>query len=575
MVDRSYLSEVSSVIGIILMSIRADIKKFPLLTVSRKINHINSFISRDLQMSINPTTKARFLFIGKLLLMLVFAMSFPQRPLYSSNQNTYFVHGLANAEVGFLNLDWLSQTTDPFPTFSALVSVTTQVLGENAFYFFFIAILVIYGYSILGIASDVFGVDSGTEKYLSYLALITMLASGLLVRLLSKIPVLEPLAPTFEPNGLLTRGVAGQSILGQIFQPSLFGVFLVVSIFFFLREKPFMAVACIVIAANFHSTYLLSGAVLTCTYMVAILVRDRDYRRALLLGAMSFLLITPSLIYIYFNFSPTTADIYAQGQSILVDYRIPHHASVAKWFGKSALFQIMVVALSIYLVRHTRMFPILLGAFLTAIMLTAAQMLTGNKSLALLFPWRISTFLVPIASSLILAKIVSIVFQILNNRLSKFVRPLQTVILAVIIMLSYLGVHQTITLLNTPRAGLNPSTSFIANTYQPGNLYLIPPNMELFRLAARVPIFVDYKSHPYKDSEVIEWFNRVKIANDFYTANGKTACNILHNISDKYQVTHVILKSDSSIVNCGLLNEIYKDADFAIYAVRSDEGYSR
>jgi hypothetical protein len=435
--------------------------------------------------------------------------------------------------------------------------------------------LVIYGYSILGIACEVFDLGSASEKYLSYVALITMLASGLLVRLLSRFPALEPLAPIFEPNGLLTRGVAGQSILGQIFQPSLFGVFLVLSIFFFLREKYFLAVAYIAIAATFHSTYLLGGAVLTCTYMAVTIVSERDYRKALLLGATSLLLVTPSLIYVYLNFGPATADIHAQAQSILVDYRIPDNTIVARWFGISALFQVMVVALSIYLVRDTRIFPILLGASLISVMLTAAQMLTGNKSLALLFPWRISTFLVPIASSLILAKIVSLVFQIWNNQLSKFLKPLQTALLTIFIMLGYLGVHQTIKLLNTPRAGLTASMSFIASTYQPGNLYLIPPDMQLFRLAAKVPIFVAYKSHPYKDSEVIEWFNRVEIANDYYAASGKKACNILHNISDKYNITHVIHKSESSIANCGLLHEIYKDADFAIYLVRVDEASTR
>jgi hypothetical protein len=503
--------------------------------------------------------------------MLVFAISFQQWPLYSTNQNTYFVHGLANAQVGFLNLDWISKTIDPCPVFSALVSLTIQVLGENAFYFFYIAILAIYGYSILGIACDIFGVNGTSAKYLTYFALLTILDSGLLVHLLSKLPGFWPFAPIFESNGLLTRGVAGQSILGEIFQPAVFGVFLVLSILFFLREKPFIAIVCLAIATTFHSTYLLSSAVLTCTYMAIILVKSKDYRKALFLGATSLLLIAPSLLYVYLNFRPTTPDMFARAQSILVDYRIPHHAVVAKWFGMSAVFQIMVVVLSIYLVRHTRIFPILLTAFLASVLLTVTQLLTGNKSLALLFPWRISTFLVPIASSLILAKMVSIGFQILNKRPSKFVRSFRTVILAVILLLSYLGIRQTITLLNSPRAGLTASARFIASTYQSGHLYLIPPDMELFRLAARVPIFVDYKSHPFKDTEVIEWFNRVEITDKFYDTRGKTACNLLHNLSDKYKITDVILKRESSLTNCGAVYEVYRDANFVIYKVRIDE----
>jgi len=447
-------------------------------------------------------------------------------------------------------------------------------------------------------------------------------------------------ASVVDPNGLLTSGVAGQYILGPYFQPSVFGVFIVFSIYVFLRDKPFVAIVCLAIAATFHSTYLLSAAVLTCTYMAVIVVKDKNYRKALLLGITALVLVMPILIYNYLNFRPTTADIFAQAQSILVDYRIPHHAIVTHWFGKSTLFQIIVIALSIYLVRHTQLLPILLGPFIAATILTAAQVLTGNKSLALLFPWRISVFLVPIASSIILANIVSVIFQIFQQSPSKYrslQRPirlalliggitivvlslvsdfvgigaqsgfgmkqffgiivgfvlltasltvprwqevfsvlqqtrilrllLQSAILGTIIMLGYLGVHHTITLLNTPRVGVTAATRFIASTYQPGNLYLIPPDMESFRLAARVPIFVDFKSHPYKDTEVIEWFNRVELAKAFYASSGDTACNILQNICDKYGITHVISKSP--IVNCGMLRELYRDEDFVIYEVQS------
>src|SRR6476620_9566522 len=97
--------------------------------------------------TVNLKTKARLLLIGNLLLLFIFAAAFPQLPLYSSHQNTYLLHGLANAGMGFLRLrlDWLAHTTDPYPVFSALVSFTTRTLGENAFYFFYIAIVAIYG----------------------------------------------------------------------------------------------------------------------------------------------------------------------------------------------------------------------------------------------------------------------------------------------------------------------------------------------------------------------------------------------------------------------------------------------
>lgn len=518
-------------------------------------------------MSITPTTKARFLLVGKLLLLLVFALAFPQLPLYSSHQNTYLLHGLAAAGMGSLQADWLAHTTDPYPAFSMLVTVIVRTLGENAFYFFFIALIAIYGYSILGIASEVFGIGSTSAKYLTFFVLLTALDAGMLAGPLLKFHGLSRLASIFEPNGVLTRGVADQTILDEIFQPSLFGVLLVLSILFFLRERPFLAVVSAVVAATFHSSYFLDAAVLTGIYMAIILIRDKDYRKAGLLGAMGLLLIAPALIYAYLNFGPSTPSTFAQAQNILVNYRIPLHSNVSKWFGFPAVFQILIMVWSIYLVRHTKIFPILLGMFLASAFLTIVQLLTGSKSLALLLPWRISTVLVPIASALILAKFVSLVFQRWSNPLSKWAKPLQTVLLAVIVVLGYLGVQQTITLLHAPREGLTASARFAASTYQPGNVYLVPTSMEDFRLAAKVPILADYQSNPYKDIDVVQWYDRVQAANDFYAASGAAACAVLANISQKYGVTDVVLPNASSVVNCGILHKEYGGVDFVLYDV--------
>lgn len=516
-----------------------------------------------------PTTKASFLLVGKLLLVSVFAISFRQLPLYSANQNTYFLPGLANAGVGFLNLDWQSQTTDPFPVFSTLVSVTIHVLGDDAFYFIYVAILALYAYSLAGIACYAYGIDNSRIKYLCYFALLTMWYSGLLVSLLSTLPVLSRLAFILDPDGPLTRGVAGQYILAPIFQPSAFGVFLVFSIYSFLREKPFVAVACLSIAATCHPTYLLSAAVLTCSYMTVIVVKEKTYRKALLLGTIALLLVTPILTYAYLNFRATNADVFAQAQRILVDYRMPHHARVTSWFCNSVFCQIIVVALAIYLVRRTTLFAVLLIAFLAAMILTFIQVLTGNKALALLFPWRMSVFLVPIASSVILASIVSAAVQICSNPITKIVRPLHAAIVTVIIACGYSGVHHTITRLNTPKIGHTAAAQFAARTFQPGNLYLIPPDLQSFRVAARVPILVDAKSHPYKDTEVIEWFQKLEVAKEFYASSGPTGCSMLTSMSDKHGISHVLLRNDSDRAPCAGLHEVYRDPDWEIYEVQN------
>src|SRR5579884_2760790 len=64
----------------------------------------------------------------------VFAAAYCQAPLYYSNQNQYFLHGLAAAGDGELRHDWLAQTRDPTPLFSGLVAFTARWLHPWVFY---------------------------------------------------------------------------------------------------------------------------------------------------------------------------------------------------------------------------------------------------------------------------------------------------------------------------------------------------------------------------------------------------------------------------------------------------------
>src|SRR5579862_5969155 len=81
----------------------------------------------------------------------VFAAAYCQAPLYYSNQNQYFLHGLANAGVGLLSEDWLANTLDPTPVFSALVTGTVRLLHPAAFYLFYALLLGAYAAALLGL----------------------------------------------------------------------------------------------------------------------------------------------------------------------------------------------------------------------------------------------------------------------------------------------------------------------------------------------------------------------------------------------------------------------------------------
>src|SRR5690348_4533994 len=78
----------------------------------------------------------------------LFALAHTQPPLYYSNQNQYFLHGLARAGYGDLGRDWLARTADPTPAFTAFVELAYRGLGEWPFHAAFFALLVVYFLSL-------------------------------------------------------------------------------------------------------------------------------------------------------------------------------------------------------------------------------------------------------------------------------------------------------------------------------------------------------------------------------------------------------------------------------------------
>jgi hypothetical protein len=47
-------------------------------------------------------------------------------------------------------------------------------------------------------------------------------------------------------------------------------------------------------------------------------------------------------------------------------------------------------------------------------------------------------------------------------------------------------------------------------------IYTLPIKNARFQIGDRAPIFVEFKSIPYKDTDVLEWYRRVSINNQFY-----------------------------------------------------------
>jgi hypothetical protein len=149
---------------------------------------------------------------------------------YYSNQNQYFLHGLANAGHGFLGDDWLANSADPTPIFSLLVAGTARFLHPWAFHVSYAILFGIYFTSLVGIFSCLAGERDTWKLRLVFMAVLVVLHSAAARWASQRLFGLD--YPWY-----FQAGVAGQYVLGGMFQPSTFGVLLLLAIWLFIGDR--------------------------------------------------------------------------------------------------------------------------------------------------------------------------------------------------------------------------------------------------------------------------------------------------------------------------------------------------
>ncbi|MEA3337307.1 MAG: DUF6798 domain-containing protein [Chloroflexota bacterium] len=505
-----------------------------------------------------------------------FGLAYTQWPLFSGNQNTKFLHGLAGAGFGYLGEDWLANTLDPLPAFSWLVRLTSSILPLFIFYLYHALLLGVYLASIAGIAGEVFPLKQTRAGLILFAVVIIALHARLLPPFSYEVlDITEVKDATL--GWLLHAGVAGQYLLNPIFQPSTFGVLLVASIYLFLIGRSYWAVVLAALASVFHSAYLPTSATLTLSYMLIILVDGwragrglrNAIRPALITGLLSLAVVAPAVIYSSVLFAPTSPKVWQQAQDIIVNFRIPHHSLPAIWFDNTVLVKLAVVVVALVLVRRSRLFPIMLLASSVAVLGTVAQVLTGSDSLAFIAPWRISALLVPLSSAMIVAWLIAILFQ----RFPRFVARFEWIIIALsllwLVLLVYRGSVATRDGFQERRANVRiPMLEYVHSTRAPGQLYLTPTNIMEFRLETGAPQFITWKSHPYKDVEVVEWQKRIVSADDFYQ---QPSCEKLGDLAGRHGITHVVLEHSQVPDGCPGLIELFRDEHYRVALVEGTE----
>jgi hypothetical protein len=549
--------------------------------------------------SVQPQTVLAFIFWS-----IVFGVAYTQAPLYYSNQNQYFLHGLTAAGCGDLDHDWLANTKDPTPIFSTVVALTARHLHEWFFYGYYFLILGLYFHTLVGLFGYLVGrMGKASERSPAAGSLATSATSVCFVALLVVVHAGITRWVSAQLFGVdypwfLQAGVAGQYVLGFGLQPSAFGVFLLASILAFVRGRPWRAVVWACLAAIIHATYLPAAAFLTLAYMLE-RYRQRGTRDAVLLGALALALVLPTVVYNLVEFGPSAATDFAQSQYILAHVRIPHHAVVDRWLDAIAWAQILWIMLGLFLARRSLLFLIILIPFLGSAVLTAIEYATDNDTLALLFPWRTSVLLVPLATTIVLTRIVvSAVSWLEGRRLATKALVGASGFMICVCFAGGLAVPIFELGYRTDRDEL-PMLDFVAKHHRQGNVYLVPVelpkpgattrgvyssnftpaprrgkaggflaiDLQRFRIYTGAPIYVDFKSIPYKDEEVLEWYRRIRWCTTIYGDAGTPGANLRAELSAQ-GISHVVVPASGSNRFVELGQPLYRDEAYCIFQVR-------
>jgi hypothetical protein len=511
------------------------------------------------------------------ILAVVFAVAYTQPPHFYSNQHQYLLHGLSQAGYGNLADDWLANTTDPTPLFSTGIAIGHR-LGDWTFQFVQFIAIAVYFLSVWKLVDAIGFLPRTLGGKLLFAGLFTLSHSAILR--VASVWLLGADYPWF-----LQAGVANQYLLGAGLQPSVVGVLLVTALAAYASGRPMLACGLAAAVTLIHATYLLPTAMLVAGMSVGEWWAGRS-GSAVRAAGLALLIAGPISAYQYATFGPTTTDAFANAQRIIADDRIPHHARPARWFDAAAGLQVVWIGIGLLVLRRTRLvFPLAVATVL-ALDGTAAVLATNHPTLELLFPWRVSAVLVPVATASILARLAGLLGS------NRFAGPAGILALAA----GFVGAGAVYTFglgYREPTAA-DAVLDFVRQTKQKGDVYLtptrfakpttergvysftfVPPKdvvspvsfeLSSFRLATGAAQYVDFKSIPYKDVEVLEWRRRVLNCVRWFADPDWDTTGTVGEVA-KQGVTHVVAPAELGL-HSKRLEPVTEDGAYRVYRVR-------
>ncbi len=333
---------------------------------------------------------------------LLLMICYPFQLLFSGNQNVYFLWGMAKAQIGSLAIDPLLAQSDPFPLFSIVVFGVFKFLHPYFFYALYWFVNSIYSFALFGIANHLYNIYSKKNELALFTAFFLLIHSGSIWAGVFRVMFGVDLSSVWD------SGIAEQGVLRGYLQPSTAGVFLLLSVYFFLKNVPSAAFTTLSVAAIFHANYIVLGTGMGVSYLI-LFYSDKKIKKTHLLiwGVVSVLIVLPQLWYINQYFLPSSdVETESMRQAVLQTQNGNMHLSPALWLNLRTLLQFLTISAALWFYRNERIGKLLLLLVILFGSLSAATFMSDSSILLSLTPWRISTVLMPISSILIIGNLV-------------------------------------------------------------------------------------------------------------------------------------------------------------------------
>jgi hypothetical protein len=432
------------------------------------------------------------------------------------NQNQYLAHALASYSKS-IDGDWLVGTVDPYPVFTVFacsILYTFDVGGVRAVALLGTIVALLGVYRLAGILAP-----SSCQRSIALSATVIVGAS------LFTAPYRVPLV---GGGGSAFMGLAGQYIISKpaYMQPSMFGCLVLLSFPFWLtamqsptsanRRNFVLALALTVCGCMLHPTYMVAvGFALIAAFLSDAWQlnwsRTKWYALIGVTVAVSTVAANPPLL----TMSSGSAE-FAWALQRFAFERIPHHTIWTRWSATDLSYIVLILSAAVVIAwrrKNAWLARWLLLALGIGLFSAALVPILGSAKLALLFPWRLSVFLVPISAT-VLAVEVAVVINLWSGDLLRW----SIVILAFV--LGFLGSMRSLRAVSPATAD---AATLLVRTSHVSGVGLVPLYEENVRLNAGVRIYVDWKSPPYTSEELIEWWKRVDRVRVFM-ADTETFC---------------------------------------------------